>query len=326
MRIRSRRADEGHATLFFITGMALFLIAVSVLFLRLTDAQDQRTQAQTAADAAALAAVGEIKDRAAENLANGLGPQVSYDPTSSRSAAETYARENDAVLEDIRASDDAFGLSGHTVRVEVRGAHCQRELEEDRSRHWADMVCDGSEDDAETIEGNAAAIAEVDMPRCDFGFGSSATVCGDVTINSVADARSVIDVRLVAEEGQYLYSGMSSTLAAGSLGPVDPGSNRAIAREMLADYGWDTEEQWNCLDNLWHRESGWDHTARNSESGAYGIPQLLPSAHPQDFTAEFRSSPEVQIRWGLDYIQGRSDYADPCQAWALWQSRSPHWY
>ncbi|GFJ91334.1 hypothetical protein Prum_049760 [Phytohabitans rumicis] len=37
-------------------------------------------------------------------------------------------------------------------------------------------------------------------------------------------------------------------------------------------------DQFPCLDKLWTKESGWNHKARNSSSGAYGIAQALPRA------------------------------------------------
>lgn len=332
MRSRHQKAgDEGQATLLLITSLAIVLLALTVLFFRLGDANNMRTQAQTAADAAALAAVGEMKDRAARSILASGYPSARYDPTGTRARAENYARDNDAVLEGIRASDNGFGGSGHIVRVEVRGAQCQRELEEDRSRHWAEQVCDGTEEDEEipVHVGNAAAIAQVELPSCyrnydDAGNPTGPPICDDIPVYNLVQARSTISAHLVDEEGRYLFSATGG--AGGPRGPVDPGSNRAIAQEMLGDYGWDNEAEWNCLDNLWENESNWDHTAVNPSSGAYGIPQVLPSAHPGVITPEFRNSPTLQIEWGLDYIQGRDDYGSPCAAWAAWQSRSPHWY
>lgn len=321
-----RAEDRGHATLFVILGLTLALLALTVLFIRIGGAQDQRSQAQTAADAAALAAVSDIKDRAAQRILDFGFANATYDMTAGRAQAEAYARSNNAILDDIRASDDSFGSTGHVVRVEVRGALCQRELEEDRSRHWSDLACDGTEEDEDfsTIEGNAAAIAEVDMPQCSGSFFSEeATTCDGVTISDLESARGVIEVRLVEEEGQYLYTGVSGTGGGGDLGPVDPGSNRAIAQDMLADYGWG-QDQWSCLDNLWENESNWDHTAENPSSGAYGIPQSLPADKMASAGDDWETNPATQITWGLTYIEER--YGSPCAAWDFWQAQSPHWY
>ncbi|WP_406832118.1 hypothetical protein ABEG17_04645 [Pedococcus sp. KACC 23699] len=98
---------------------------------------------------------------------------------------------------------------------------------------------------------------------------------------------------------------------------------RAAARAMLGDFGFD-QSQWSCLDNLWMGESGWKHTAANSSSGAYGIPQSLPGSKMASVGADWQTNPVTQIRWGLQYI--KSSYGTPCNAWNTWQSRSPHWY
>jgi hypothetical protein len=94
--------------------------------------------------------------------------------------------------------------------------------------------------------------------------------------------------------------------------------NEQLANRMAAAAGWDAGEQ-QCLDALWTRESGFRSDAVNPDSGATGIPQLLPSVHviPSGW-----SDPRVQIRWGLRYIRGR--YGDPCGAWGHEQSEG--WY
>lgn len=104
--------------------------------------------------------------------------------------------------------------------------------------------------------------------------------------------------------------------------PVDPGSNRAIGQELAAARGW-TGDQWNCLDQLWQRESGWRHTVANYEgSGAYGIPQSLPASKMASHGADYLTNPTTQIRWGIDYISSR--YQTPCGALAFHDSNN--WY
>ena len=57
--------------------------------------------------------------------------------------------------------------------------------------------------------------------------------------------------------------------------PAAPaGSNAALGQQMAAQAGW-TGPEWNCLDWLWNRESGWTRKAENPKSGAYGIAQAL---------------------------------------------------
>lgn len=97
------------------------------------------------------------------------------------------------------------------------------------------------------------------------------------------------------------------------------------ARSMMSSYGWDNS-QFACLVELWNHESGWNYQAENPSSGAYGIPQSLPASKMASAGSDWRTNPATQIKWGLDYIAQRPDYGNPCAAWSLWQSRSPHWY
>lgn len=109
--------------------------------------------------------------------------------------------------------------------------------------------------------------------------------------------------------------------APASTSPVDPGTSRAIAKDMVLARGWG-EEQWACLDSLWQKESNWNHTADNPSSSAYGIPQALPGSKMSSAGADWATNPATQIAWGLSYIDGR--YGTPCGAWD--HSKARNWY
>ncbi|MGN6753923.1 MAG: lytic transglycosylase domain-containing protein [Intrasporangium sp.] len=99
---------------------------------------------------------------------------------------------------------------------------------------------------------------------------------------------------------------------------------RAAARVLMADHGWTSDAQYNCLVNLWNGESAWRFTATNQSSGAYGIPQSLPGNKMAKFGNDWQTNPVTQMRWGLWYIE--QSYGNPCNAWSFWLSKSPHWY
>ena len=103
-----------------------------------------------------------------------------------------------------------------------------------------------------------------------------------------------------------------------TVAPTDP---RDIALGMLSNYGWSGNE-FGCLDSLYIHESGWDHTATNPSSGAYGIPQSLPADKMASAGADWRTNPQTQLQWGLSYIRDR--YGSPCGAWGFWQANN--WY
>ncbi len=86
-------------------------------------------------------------------------------------------------------------------------------------------------------------------------------------------------------------------------------------------YGWEAA-QYSSLVKLWTKESNWSHKSRNGSSGAHGIPQALPGSKMASHGSDWRTNPETQIRWGLDYIKGR--YGSPNAAWAHFGSNN--WY
>ncbi|GAA2003123.1 hypothetical protein GCM10009799_32810 [Nocardiopsis rhodophaea] len=96
----------------------------------------------------------------------------------------------------------------------------------------------------------------------------------------------------------------------------DNEKNKALGKKLADERGF-TGRQWECLETLWNHESNWNHRAINPSSEAAGIPQLLPSAG-HAIPPGYYDDPAVQIKWGLDYIEGR--YQTPCQAWAHWQN------
>ena len=137
----------------------------------------------------------------------------------------------------------------------------------------------------------------------------------------------------------------STTSRSASRGPVDPakaalvlratesggqvtrtedlggGDPKAIAQAMLGQFGFGSD-QWSCLESLWEKESGWDPTAANPTSSAYGIPQSLPGSKMASAGADWATNPATQIEWGLGYI--RDTYGSPCSAWG--HSQANGWY
>lgn len=100
------------------------------------------------------------------------------------------------------------------------------------------------------------------------------------------------------------------------------GSTRKIGQELASSmYGW-SGAQWDCLNALWTRESGWRTGAHNSSSGAHGIPQALPGSKMAKYGADWATNPATQIKWGLSYVKGR--YGTPCGGWSAFQSKG--WY
>ncbi|MEU7902698.1 lytic transglycosylase domain-containing protein [Actinoplanes sp. NPDC049118] len=97
--------------------------------------------------------------------------------------------------------------------------------------------------------------------------------------------------------------------------------NRATGCALMLKDGFEID-QFPCLDKLWKKESGWNHHAENTSSGAYGIPQALPGKKMSSEGDDWETNPATQIEWGLGYIKGR--YGSPCDAWG--HSQNVGWY
>ena len=78
---------------------------------------------------------------------------------------------------------------------------------------------------------------------------------------------------------------------------------------------WDSKKQYDCLVQLWTKESNWNPKSRNSISvdgkHAGGIPQILGLSIKLHHTE--------QIDLGLKYIKHR--YNTPCRAWGFWLAK-----
>jgi hypothetical protein len=123
-------------------------------------------------------------------------------------------------------------------------------------------------------------------------------------------------------------------------GSLPSGSAQNTAQLLLAKFGWAATEMAPLI-SLWTKESGWSATARNKQSGAFGIAQALGhgtscSAAP-DGTNEYgpqyglscaeaqqanAGSVRWQIEWGLGYI--KAVYGSPTAAWA--HEQADNWY
>ncbi|MDR7252526.1 hypothetical protein J2X46_001502 [Nocardioides sp. BE266] len=160
----------------------------------------------------------------------------------------------------------------------------------------------------------------------DVAETSSGAPTSDVTMSaaeleqreaSTPVSRSARRVRQAAEKQAALS--VSSGAAVTKSEKLSEGDPRDIARALLPAYGF-SSDQFSCLDSLYMSESGWRIDADNPTSSAYGIPQALTSMH--DLPADYMTSAESQIRWGLEYIQG--SYGTPCSAWSFKSSHG--WY
>ena len=153
------------------------------------------------------------------------------------------------------------------------------------------------------VEADAAAAR-------DFVLAQRAAASRELTAENLSD-----DVKAARQDVAERATRDAERAKLATLAP------RALGQVLAAEAGW-TGSQWTCLDSLWMRESKWDPSARNSSSGAFGIPQALPGSKMASAGADWATNPATQIAWGFSYIRAR--YGSPCGAWS--HSQSDGWY
>ena len=112
-------------------------------------------------------------------------------------------------------------------------------------------------------------------------------------------------------------AGMALTAAPAQAATTEVSSAQAIAHKMIPDAA-----QFNAFSKIVEHESGWNASATNSSSGAYGLVQALPGSKMASAGSDWKTNPATQIKWGLDYMNSR--YGSPVQAWSFWQANG--WY
>lgn len=174
-------------------------------------------------------------------------------------------------------------------------------------------------DDATLSAGEAADLPELtDAQRAAIEAESAARGSETSLSRSSGDRREVADPGKLAALSD---SGDVRAVAGVEEIKLDLRDPKDIARSMLADFGWGLD-QFSCLEPLWEKESGWNVSASNPSSSAYGIPQALPGSKMASAGDDWQTNAATQIEWGLGYINDR--YGSPCGAWS--HSQSSGWY
>jgi hypothetical protein len=178
-------------------------------------------------------------------------------------------------------------------------------------------------DHRQVVAAHSVQTADATTARQVVAFDHIRAVAAEHGAQEVAASRAAAAkaaaVKAAAHKAAVAKATAAKAAAAKAAHPT--GSPRQIARQMLGQFGWKAS-QFSCLEPLWYHESGWNPSAENPSSGAYGIPQALPGAQMTSAGSDWKTNPATQIRWGLGYIHDR--YGSPCGAWA--HEQSSNWY
>jgi hypothetical protein len=217
-------------------------------------------------------------------------------------------------VKDTRTLSEATGM--HHEQLSIYAATVRHRLEAE----------------AKTAAAGASATVAANETKADASAAKTAIAgLGNVTKLDDSALRKNIDATKAASdalaaagaEADRKAAAAAAAAAAQALAVSNtPEGAKATARSLAASmHGWGDGE-FQCLNNLWQKESGWNYRASNGGSGATGIPQALPGSKMATAGADWQTSAATQIKWGLDYIA--RGYGSPCSAWS--HSQSVNWY
>ncbi|MEZ0091163.1 lytic transglycosylase domain-containing protein [Streptacidiphilus sp. EB129] len=175
---------------------------------------------------------------------------------------------------------------------------------------------------AQTISDNVAAQA--DAQQADATAAAQKAAAEAARVKAAADATAKANAEKAAAAAKAAKAAHDAAAAASRASTraalaqtFSPGSVQALAQSIIGN-----ATQFQCFSNIVTRESGWNYTATNAGSGAYGLVQALPGDKMASVGSDWRTNPATQIKWGLGYMNSR--YGSPCGAWDFWQAHS--WY
>ncbi|HYF72265.1 MAG TPA: lytic transglycosylase domain-containing protein, partial [Nocardioides sp.] len=144
--------------------------------------------------------------------------------------------------------------------------------------------------------GVLSAPASVSAATDDLGATVTGTVSGgqvtdrDALVSRGSVSRTSADRRDTADPAKEAALSVDEGPAVTRSVDLADGDPRDIARVLMADFGF-SSDQFGCLDSLWTRESGWNPSADNPTSSAYGIPQALPGSKMASAGADWATNP-----------------------------------
>ena len=111
-------------------------------------------------------------------------------------------------------------------------------------------------------------------------------------------------------------TGSSSASSGSSLGVTVPaGEAQSWAHDYMLANGY-SESDFTAANFIIQRESGWNPTATNPSSGAYGLPQALPGSKMASAGADWQTNYQTQFKWFISYCNGR--YGSVSAAYNFW--------
>ncbi|NEM04647.1 transglycosylase SLT domain-containing protein [Geodermatophilus normandii] len=204
--------------------------------------------------------------------------------------------------------------------VDLAASRSERSAEE-ASAASAQAAADQAELDRRAAEEAARIAAEQEAARVAAEQEAARVAAEQEAARQAAEAAEAAEAQAAAEAAA---AERAASQAAAPPAASSSTSSSSASRGSFKDYAMSkvgSAAQFTCLENLWGKESGWNPTAQNPTSTAYGIAQFLDSTWAGTGIAK-TSDGYRQIDAGLIYIEER--YGSPCAAWA--HSQANNWY
>ncbi|MFB7180678.1 transglycosylase SLT domain-containing protein [Streptomyces sp. NPDC056257] len=192
--------------------------------------------------------------------------------------------------------------SGATLLAEIPVGD-QAEVQSASLTQQADTIAHAADADAKRSAEESARLQAAEDAKAKKAEAQKAA---DEKAKKERDAKAEVASRSAARDAGDFAPQSSYTVA----------QVKAIAQQMVP------AGQFQCFSNIINQESTWNYKAVNSSSGAYGLVQALPGSKMASAGADWRTNPATQIKWGLNYMNGR--YGSPCGAWSFHQANG--WY
>lgn len=155
---------------------------------------------------------------------------------------------------------------------------------------------------------------------------SLVTRSGDAVISFNVFASYVkkapVDRVILVGTGAVSDSNVSGSSSGSGLGTTIPASEmQSWAHDYLISNGY-SEADFSAAVYIINHESGWNPTATNPSSGAYGLAQALPGSKMASAGADWATNYQTQFKWFVGYCNGR--YGSLQGAYNFWVANG--WY
>ncbi|GIT79261.1 hypothetical protein LLS1_09300 [Leifsonia sp. LS1] len=225
-------------------------------------------------------------------------------------------------------------LIGPALSAQQQSERSTRELSDSTRLHreqlsiYDKIVRDRLEAEAKQTLASAQTTVAANETKTDASAAKTAiagldsyTKLDDSRLRTTIDATKAATTALAAAGAEADRVAAEAAAAAAAAANTPDGAKSAARSIASSQYGWG-DDQFQCLNSLWQKESGWNYQASNGSSGATGIPQALPGSKMASFGTDWATNATTQVKWGLDYIS--RSYGTPCSAWS--HSQSVNWY